>query len=240
MNAVGQAAIPGWALVGALVLILVGERRRATRKRDALNRALHELRRPLQLLSFGSGARRLAPTTSPLELAIAALGQLDREINGGPSEPRHAVTIRAIADAAVGRWGHRANHAGGSIVLRWRAGDAAVIADPSRIAQALDNLIANAIEHGGPNVVVDARASGSRLRISVLDDGRSSDRVLEVDRRSGAWLRTNARNRHGHGLEVVRSVAAAHRGRFALQRSEQGSVAMLELPLAGSGAALAA
>jgi hypothetical protein len=39
---------------------------------------------------------------------------------------------------------------------------------------------------------------------------------------------------------VVRSVAAAHRGRFALQRSERGSMAVLELPLAAGEDALAA
>jgi signal transduction histidine kinase len=218
----------GWPLVGLLASALIGGHLRAVRKRDALNRAIHELRRPLQLLSFGAGARRIAPTSSPLELALAALGQLDREVNGGASPPSRSVTIRALADAAVRRWSGRVSRDGGSIALRWRAGDAAVIADPVRIEQALDNLIANAVDHGGPRVLIDARAIGSRLRISVRDEGPGPVRNRE---RAG---------RHGYGLEVVRSVAAAHRGRFALRSSQTGSVAILELPLAGSGAALAA
>ncbi|MFN8161500.1 MAG: hypothetical protein U0R52_10725 [Solirubrobacterales bacterium] len=37
----------------------------------------------------------------------------------------------------------------------------------------------------------------------------------------------------GHGLAVVRRVAAAHGGRFALDRGAIRSVAVLELPLAG-------
>jgi signal transduction histidine kinase len=228
MLGAGQLTLAGWPLAGVLIGALIGERLRATRKREALNRAIHELRRPLQLLAFGTGARRIPPSSTPLELALAALGQLDREINGGAAPPSRSVTIRSLADAAVQRWSGCVTRDGGSIALRWRAGDAAVIADPARIEQALDNLIANAVDHGGPSVVVDARATGSRLRISVFDHGPAAGRARQ---RSG---------RHGYGLEVVRSIAAAHRGRFALRRSNAGSVAILELPLAGSGAALAA
>jgi len=50
-----------------------------------------------------------------------------------------------------------------------------------------------------------------------------------------AWpmaARLSGRNRHGHGLEVVRRVASAHGGNFALRRAERGSLAVLELPLA--------
>ena len=47
--------------------------------------------------------------------------------------------------------------------------------------------------------------------------------------------RLSGRQRHGHGLAVVRQVAAAHGGRFVLRRSEQGSLAVLELPLAADG-----
>jgi nitrogen fixation/metabolism regulation signal transduction histidine kinase len=43
--------------------------------------------------------------------------------------------------------------------------------------------------------------------------------------------RLSGRNRRGHGLPVVRRIAADHGGRFVLRRSEQGSLAMLELPL---------
>lgn len=229
MLGAGQLTFAGWPLAGVLMCALIGARLRATRKRVALNRAIHELRRPLQLLSFGSGARRIAPSSSPLGLALAALGQLDREINGGADEPSRSVAIRSVADAAVQRWRGRASQGGGSIALRWRAGDAAVIADPARIEQALDNLIANAVEHGGPSVVVEARRTQSRLRIAVRDHGQAP-----------AGHSNGRPGRHGYGLELVRSVAAAHRGRFALQRSALGSVAILELPLAGSGAALGA
>jgi nitrogen fixation/metabolism regulation signal transduction histidine kinase len=43
--------------------------------------------------------------------------------------------------------------------------------------------------------------------------------------------RVSGRERHGHGLGVVRRVASDHGGRFALRRSAQGTLAVLELPL---------
>jgi signal transduction histidine kinase len=129
---------------------------------------------------------------------------------------------------------------GGSLELRWRAGWALVDGDRSGLAQALDNLIVNAIEHGGPAVVVDARRRGERLRVSVADSGRAS---RSAPRRAGparVVAGLSGRRRHGHGLAVVRRVAAGHGGRFSLCRSERGALAVLELPLAAGGAEPAA
>jgi signal transduction histidine kinase len=52
--------------------------------------------------------------------------------------------------------------------------------------------------------------------------------------------RLSGRGRHGHGLGVVRRIATAHDGRFALRRADGGSLAVLELPLAESDAGIAA
>ncbi len=230
--------VAGWPLVGALAMLLVGGRLRAGRRREALNRALHELRRPLQLLALAP--TRAAAGPAPLELAIAAMAQLDREINGGSAESPRLVCCRELVAGAVARWRARAALSGGSIEYRWRAGAAAVIAEPRSVSQAIDNLIVNALEHGGPNVIVDGREGGGRVRISVADDGAGSC----PDSRSGssatAIARLTGRRRRGHGLEVVRALAASAGGRFALQRSESGSRAVLELPLSGAEDSLAA
>jgi len=232
-----QIALAGWPLAGFLALLLIGGRYRAGRRRAVLNRAVHELRRPLQLLALSPSLGLGSP--NPLQLAVAALTHLDREINGEAAEERRLVSAHELAGGAVGRWRTQARHGGGSLVLRWRAGRAPILGDPVRISQALDNLIANALEHGGPNVTVEARRAAGKLRISVADDGRAARPRSEAS----SWaefLSPPGSSRRGHGLEVVHSVAVAHRGRFALRRSDSGSVAMLELPLAGMGDALAA
>jgi len=164
-----QAA--GWPIGLALAGLLLGQRIRESRRRDSLNLALHELRRPLQELVLSSPAWR-NPGSASVRVTLAALGDLDRAINGGPRrfEPR-PVACRAIVQAAVERWRGVAAASQRSLILRWRAGAALVMMDPERVGQALDNLIHNAILHGGLRVRVEASAFVGGVRISVVDSG---------------------------------------------------------------------
>jgi signal transduction histidine kinase len=97
--------------------------------------------------------------------------------------------------------------------------------------QAIDNLIVNAIEHGGPSILVEAEAEAPHLRISVADSGGASRPAARRGSPAVVLAGLAGRRRRGHGLSVVRRVAAAHGGRFTLQRSARGSVAVFELPL---------
>ena len=85
-------------------------------------------------------------------MAAAALERLDREINGeavgavGRRSPRRRCWRRRSCAGAA-----RAALRGGSLRLRLAPpARPAVDADRREISQALDNLIVNAIEHGGP------------------------------------------------------------------------------------------
>jgi signal transduction histidine kinase len=223
-----HALIAGWPLALTVAAFLVRERVRGGRRRGALNRALHELRRPLQALALGandaSGDGGSANGDGPgkLELALAALDDLDHELNGGePPLRMRPVVCRTWVEGALGRWRVAAGRSGSPFELRWRAGSATVLADPRRLAQALDNLIVNAIEHGGPPIRVVGSVSGASVRIEVVDGGCG---VVGPTRR--------ARGRHGHGLEVVARIAAQHGGRFMVSRGRRRTVAALELPLA--------
>jgi signal transduction histidine kinase len=207
-------------------------------RRAALNEALHELRRPLQALALAVAAGRAGSggVESSLFLVTAAVDRLDEEINGrGPRGEPRAVPVRPLLEAAVGRWRSRARRAGGELSLV-RASPTVVEGDPLELAQALDNLIVNAIEHGGPRVEVGARRRGPLVRIAVADSGRAGSGVSRSGSLSVALAGLTGRSRRGHGLAVVRRVARAHGGRFELRRSERGSVATLELPLADEGA----
>ena len=230
----------GWPLFVSLAVALIAHELRDGRRRTALNEALHELRRPLQAIALASGPGAPASgggaVESSLRLASAAIERIEREVNGSGALrlPPETIEARALVEAAVRRWRARAGIAGGSLRLRWRAGRALVEGDRTELGQALDNLIVNAIEHGGPRIVVEARPRGGRLRIVVSDSGRESRPAS----RSGTPGETIARlsgHRHGHGLTVVRRVAAEHGGRFALRHGGRGSLAVLELPRAGEG-----
>jgi signal transduction histidine kinase len=212
-----ELALAGLTVAVACVVVRVWE----SRRRRALNRALHELRRPLQALVLASGGDR-GPGSHTLRVALTALRDLDGEINRGERRLElRPVDCRAIVQPAVERWAGIAAATRRTLTLRWRAGSASVLADPDRVAQALDNLIDNALRHGGLRVYVDAEVCAAGVRITVSDTGGS-----------GAPNRRRRDGRHGHGLSIVARVAAEHGGRFRMLQSSAGAAAILELPLA--------
>jgi signal transduction histidine kinase len=210
-----------WPVGVTIAAAAAGLRFRDSRRRDALNRALHELRRPLQALVLSSGSGQ-GPGAHALRVVICALDDLDREINGAARRLElRPVDCRALVQPAVERWRGIAATMRRSLVLRWRAGSVTVLADPDRLAQALDNLIDNALRHGGLRVSVDAEICADRVRITVRDGGAGRRRPAR-----------SADPRHGHGLAIASRVAAEHGGSFRMLRGPAGTTAMLELPLA--------
>jgi signal transduction histidine kinase len=199
------------------------------RERTAINEALHELRRPLQALALCSGGEVV---TSSARLAAVALERLEREVNGGGGErPREPLCCEVPLRSAVRRWRARVAMGGGSLELRWWAGEAVVLADAAALEQAVDNLVVNAIEHGGPEIVVEGRRRAGRLVVLVSDSGRRSSTGPGAGAAPGSAGRLAVDGRHGHGLALVRRFATSHGGHFVLHRAGGGSVATLELPL---------
>jgi signal transduction histidine kinase len=225
--------VAGWPLAISMAATVAGQDVNNGRLRSALNEALHELRRPLQAVALANGPRAAVAAEDPIDLAAAALERLDREINGGSFMPaRSTVEARSLVQAAVGRWQARVKLCDGSLELRWNAGTTFVLGDRRALAQALDNLIVNAIEHGGPSIVVSARRRERWLRIAVVDSGRSARPRSRRNSPAQVVARLAGRQRRGHGLVVVRRIASMHDGRFILHRSAHGSTAVLEVPMA--------
>jgi signal transduction histidine kinase len=227
---VGLAEIAGglpmaasFAFAGGIASVREG------RRRAALNAALHELRRPLQALAL-SGSPAGEAFESSLRLASSALERLEREVNGEPLDPVfELVSARSLAEAAVARWQGSAADADASLRLHWMGGEAAVWGSPVDLAQALDNVITNGIEHGGGDVLVAGSEREGMVRLAIRDSGTRRGPGRSPLRRA---RRLSGRSRRGHGLRLVRHAAAAHGGRFRLRRTEGGSEAVLELPAA--------
>jgi signal transduction histidine kinase len=246
MTAPAQTLLDSWPVAATLAIVIAGDRVRATRRRNALNTALHELRRPLQILALGgppNGTTKPARDgASPLELTWVALTELDRQINGGRQllRPR-LVGCRELIEGAAERWATAVELAGGQITLNARGAPTLLVVDAARLGQALDNMIANALEHGGPRVELDVSLSAQRVRIAVAGSG-VPDRLTAGSRVEVSALlnRLGGRRRRGHGLRAVASIAARHGGRLLLTRSQGRTASILELPLAGAGAATAA
>lgn len=225
----------GWPLAASLAAAVTAQGLLAGRRRTALNEALHELRRPLQalVLSLGPAEARGADLSQQTALALE---RLDREINGGAAaDPCEPVSVGELLQAAVRRWQGRAALVGATLQLREGGAGVSVRGDRGAISRALDNLIVNALEHGGPRVLVGAEPAGPAIRLVVADSGRcgSPRGRRRSARRAPASL--SGGRRRGYGLRVVRRVAASHGGGFRLRRLEDGARATIELPLAGEG-----
>jgi signal transduction histidine kinase len=109
----------------------------------------------------------------------------------------------------------------------------AVDADPARLRQALDNLITNAVVHGGPGVEISvALRADDALRIDVSDSGPGiAEEELERIFETGVRLDLE-RAGTGIGLALARSIAEGHGGTLTVEsRLGHGSVFTLSLPL---------
>jgi two-component system OmpR family sensor kinase len=113
-------------------------------------------------------------------------------------------------------------------------------ADPDRLAQALRNLIDNAIEHtaeGEGLVCLRVQALvGGRIEFIVEDDGPGIDpdqreRVFDRFHRTDA-ARDRASGGAGLGLAIVRAIAEAHGGGVLVRQARIGG-ARIELELPG-------
>jgi two-component system, OmpR family, sensor kinase len=118
--------------------------------------------------------------------------------------------------------------------------DGTLRADPDRLAQALRNLLANAIAHtldvdGLVRLRVERRPGG-RVRFLVEDDGpgipvAQRERVFDRFHRTDA-ARDRASGGTGLGLAIARAIALAHGGAVAAASSPEGG-ARVELTIAG-------
>src|SRR5215469_1613922 len=139
--AAGLPMAASFAVAGGITTLREG------RRRASLNEAMHELRRPLQVLALAlpSDSRRGEVCESSLRIAAAALERLDREINGRPAaQPPEPVALKAVVEAVAGRWKLPALLRGRRLKLFWEATDSHLFSGEIELVQALDNLISNA------------------------------------------------------------------------------------------------
>ncbi|HEU5009582.1 MAG TPA: HAMP domain-containing sensor histidine kinase [Gaiellaceae bacterium] len=110
-----------------------------------------------------------------------------------------------------------------------------VDADPARLRQALDNLITNAVVHGGPRVEISiAVRADDALTIDVSDNGPGIEED-ELQRIFDTGYRLDPeRPGTGIGLALARSIAEGHGGALTVEsRLGHGTVFTVSLPLHG-------
>jgi signal transduction histidine kinase len=112
------------------------------------------------------------------------------------------------------------------------------MADRRALAQAVSNLLDNAVKYSGEarKVVVDVSVEPSSLVVSVRDSGigirkEDASKVFERFFRGGDQL-TRAVKGTGLGLTLVRDIVTAHHGTVSLESAPgRGSTFSIRLPL---------
>jgi signal transduction histidine kinase len=216
-------AVTGWLLAAFLVLEL---RRRAGLVADAA----HELRGPLTAISLGVEALRRQPAARHRAEALATeLGRMEVAADDAAAAARgrravggsDRLVLGPFVERSGAAWMPVAERRGGRVSFDWRAGATPVQADPRRLAQAFGNLLANAIEHGGGEIVVRGRRSGDGVRVEIEDRGGGGRAQRKKRRRFG-----------GRGLAVATRAVEQAGGRLsAFDRPGGGRVAVTELPV---------
>jgi signal transduction histidine kinase len=219
--------------VALVALVVAAHGRWVVRElRERAARVAHEVRGPLSAahLALHGAARRgeVAPVlvaALELELRRAALALEDPSA----AQPRD-VDLHALLAAQLQTWRDVAAAHGRVLTLEPGPDTPLVHADALRLGQALSNVIANAIEHGGGRIVIRTVRVGDRIRVEVTDGGAGLPAsVAELSRRPRA-----GRGTRGRGLAITRTVLAHCGGRISALTSAPGVA--IELPLGGRSA----
>jgi signal transduction histidine kinase len=222
-------AVAGWLVAFGLLVAVV----RLRRALELVADAAHELRGPVAALGFAvvwlrrepGGMRRALRFEAQLERLGVALADLDAARAGHRVPSRtQAVALERLVNGAAAGWRGELRGAGRAIEVDWAAGHACVQADRGRLAQAFGNLVANAAEHGSGPIEIQAVRKGPRsVRVEVRDGGPA---------RHPARRRATAADR-GRGLGIAERAVRDAGGRLELTQDRDGTVAAIELPLAG-------
>jgi signal transduction histidine kinase len=196
--------------------------------------ASHELRTPLTALQLrlenlernagagGSGdldaALREVQRLSEMVEGLLALARAD----AGPSGP---IDVAGAVVERVETWHALAQERGVDLVAETN-GAAMARAAPERLAQIIDNFVANALEVApeGSTVRVFASVAGEHVEVRVRDQGpglSADDRTRAFDR---FWRARSGGGGSGLGLAIVRKLADADAATVVLDEAPGGGL----------------
>ena len=233
-----MASVLAWVLAGAGVALALAAAWELRRRRELVARACHELRGPLTAVRLSlttmerrgeAPLERLAALDLELRRAGLALDDFAAARSGRRAIDRtEPVEIAELLEEQLETWHAVAGAFGSHVALGDLLGGALVNGDRLRLAQAVSNLVANALEHGPGRVELTARIVGrSHVRIEVIDEGPGLPASLgELTRRA-----RGGRGRRGRGLAIAAEIAERHGGRLVAAPSTRGARIGLELPI---------
>lgn len=148
----------------------------------------------------------------------------------------HAVELREVVDAAVGRLGGMIKQA--SATVHVGGGNVALKGDQDSLVALVVILVENSLKYsrGKPQINVEISKTGRRAEITVKDNGagiaagdlpKIFDRFYRADS-----SRSKATTGYGLGLSIARQITDMHRGTIAAtSEPKKGTTVMVSLPL---------
>lgn len=192
------------------------------------------VRQPEQARRYGRELARQGERLSEMVEQVLALGSLEARQRAPQVQPVDPAPL--VAEAAAAAAGP---FEGARLETDLAPGLPPVVADPPALRRAVENLVTNALKHGGGDqrwvrVRLHAPPPGREVRIEVSDRGSgiaSEDRehLFEPFFR-GRRAREAQRPGAGLGLHLVRRVAEVHGGRVEVESGAGGSTFTLCLP----------
>jgi signal transduction histidine kinase len=217
------------------------------RERAFVDDASHELRTPLAMHKTELElALRYAKTPEEMRAAMtSAIVEVDRLIElaedllvlARSADGKLALDLSRVGVADLlgdvrERFSARMAETGRSLVIE-PADGLSVEGDRLRLEQALTNLVENAIEHGGGEVIVRASETDGELAIHVEDRGPgfAPDFIGRAFERFSRGDPSRGGDSTGLGLAIVEAIARAHRGSaHAANHDGAGADVWMELP----------
>ena len=248
-------ATPATAEGGGAVLVLhdISDLRRADRiRRDFVANVSHELRTPLtavrgyvealmddpvepeQQRTFLEVIDRHTARMERLVRDLLRLARLDAQQETANVRP---IDVATLFHEAANDLTERIERQALQVDIKVKPAAAVIEADPTKMHDALRNLIENAVNYSakGARIELEAHADGDRVMLTVADYGpgipeadlgRVFERFYRVD-----TSRTRDPGGTGLGLSIVRHLVELHGGKVsASNRPEGGAVFAISLP----------
>jgi two-component system sensor histidine kinase BaeS len=221
-------------------------------RRQLLANLVHELGRPLGALRSGLQAMARGAKEDPalmdellsgmseqaarLQVVLEDLAHLHDQVLGTLELERRPLALSQWLPVVVRPWIETAREKKQQVVLDIPADLPPVTADANRLAQAVENLIGNAVKYTPPQgeITISAGVQGGQAWIRVADNGpgippEEQQAIFEPFVRGDRERRI--KQGMGLGLSIARDLVVAHGGRLDLEsRPGQGSQFTIWVP----------
>ncbi len=203
--------------------------------------ASHQLRTPLAALrlrleNLASDLRDSPDAASDIDGSLTEVARLSRLVDGLMALARaergtavaEALPLAAIVSGRMEAWSAFADEYEVRLTADVDAGLVVRVA-PGNVEQAMDNLIANAIDVSPTNgtIAVHARRQGAFVEVRVTDDGpgmTDEQRARAFDR---FWRASAGTSGSGLGLAIVRQLIEADGGTVRLEAAGGGGLCVV-------------